>query len=291
MQEQKLNKFPFDYQEPMLAVDIELDNLFSHRPLTPRPAYLAQPKINGIRAVWHPGHNRLYSRRGTQITSLPHIVYELNRCNLNQLALDGELYSDELTFQDLNGCVRKKKNHENHFLSRLVRDKILTVNFYIFDFIHPHWNTQRRNDVLDRFKETEHLLTVPSVPIRDIETAEETYKYFLEQGFEGIIFRNIKSKYMEGKSKGLYRHKPFFDLEARLVGFERSDNGIHKDTFKSLILQLPNGQKFRCSGLTELERIKLWEEQPIGATINVKYGSLTSRGVPNDPRFRAVRGD
>ena len=284
--------------KPMLAMPIvEINDLFQHRPFTPGPKYLVQPKINGIRATWHPEKHRLYTRNGREITSMPHIVYELKHNSLNFLPLDGEIYSDEVTFQDLNGLVRrggtKFKKENEHMLKRILDAKIQSCYFYVFDFMDPDIKAKKREKILQKLRESDNIIRVPSFLVKNENEAKEYYNIFLSEGFEGIIFRNTKSLYSGGRSEGnLYKLKPTFDLEAKLVGFEPAEKGPHKNTFKSLLLQLPNGIYFCCGNLTEIDRYRIWNDNPIGATVNIKFsGDFTKDGRPIFARYNTIRTD
>lgn len=284
--------------KPMLAMPIEITDLFNHKPFKLSPVYLAQPKINGIRATWHPEKCKLYTKNGREITSMPHIVYDLNHSNMKFLPLDGEISSDEVTFYDLNGLVRRGdtrlKKEKEHTIRKILEGKINSCSFYVFDFMDPDIKALKRDRLLQKLQESDNILRVPSFMVKNEDEAKDYYDVFLSEGFEGIIFRNINALYSPGPtlSKAMYKLKPTFDLEAKLVGFGPAQDGPCASTFKTLLLQLPSGVYFKCGNLTDVDRYRLWNDNPIGATVNIKYsGEWTNEGRPVFARFNTIRTD
>ena len=110
------------YQEDPNSLSVPILPMLAH-PFEKRkhnitwPAAI-QPKIDGVRCTCTLNNDSLnmFTRKGKQFTAMPHILAELIMflARVNQyrpnLYLDGELYSDTLTFQELAGAVRREEN-------------------------------------------------------------------------------------------------------------------------------------------------------------------------------------
>jgi ATP-dependent DNA ligase len=251
----------------------------------------AQPKYNGIRALWY-HNNGLHTRNDNAVSSVPHIVEELEQF-FPSTDLDGELYHPTMHFNDINGASRRIEPTSNS----------LKLEYHIFD--QPIKNIMQ----LDRLKLNEERLSeVPgSSPLKEVFFTPTTpghldymLRLYLSQGFEGMVVRAPLAPYREGRHVGnLWAVKPVYEIEAMFLGFlPPGDNTLlHSDTFGSLLLKLPsNGRTFSCSGITENERVKLWETPPEeGTLITVKFGAWShsnpEKAVPLFPRFKCLRWD
>lgn len=257
---------------PMLAKDVDINNI--------KGKVLVQPKLDGVRATFNPRTGHLHTRNGNIISSCEHIIKAIFANQLQDHHLDGEIYTDELAFQVINGKVRK--HHPDL--------DTLKLQFHIFDLI---------DDSLTADKRAEWVMGItPSNIIKPVATfyaiqdnIKEYYQCFLDSGLEGIIIRDPNAKYCHGRTSHLGRVKPVKDMEATLIGFEPSSSELNKKTFGALILQLPNGKTFKCSGMTAAQRIKLWNQNPIGASVTILFKGLTLKGLPREPRFKTIRYD
>jgi len=126
---------------------------------------------------------------------------------------------------------------------------------------------------------------IPSIPVID-PTKEELVKLrdnHVHMGYEGIIITDTKGNMLKYKQKQ--------DAEFKLIGFEPGKTDRNKDTFGSLVLKTTDGKKFKCSGISDKDRIRLWAKKPIGAMIKVSFDSLTKNGIPRFPSFEGIRWD
>jgi len=258
--------------KPIEAELVTLEELFRHLPFTPRPKFYAQPKIFGVRGCWEPEEQKLYTRQGNKINSLPHLTSGLCRSNLSQYPLEGEIYSEIMDFEDLQGLIRQGINKdENHFVSRLIRGQIESLKLYVFDIRLPSLNLKKRMKLLNTLKESEHIIRIESQLIETEEDALDFYAWCLDQGFEGTVFRKAGSKY----DSHLYKMKPTQKLKCIYRGFHKAD---------SLILELPSGQQFYCAGLSEKSKNTIASEYMRGSYIPVLHEGYTRNGVPQFAR-------
>ena len=214
-----------------------------------------QPKINGIRCVWD--GTELRTRNGRVITCLDHIKREIIRSGIGHYHLDGELFTDAVSFQKLNGLIRRKNPTEDH----------KAIRFHVFDLAEPGTPQRERLRILQQI--TAGMKTV--VPVETIKdgNAAEHYRRFLDQGFEGLIAREPEADY----GNGLYKIKPIFDSEYRVI----------KTSACTVTLETTDGKTFKIENSTH-------ELKP-GDLATVEYSMLTDAGIPFQGRIKAPRYD
>lgn len=251
----------------MLARDYKQEDL---------TGWIEQPKLNGVRATWTGSTLLFRSRR--EVKSCDHIIKQIYMLGLQETPLDMEFYNHELDFETINGLAARKKSS----------DETAQLQAHIFDIAEEDEEQEERLIYLDKIIPANSIIKkVPWSIVASNEDAERKLKSHIKNGYEGIIYRNPEGFYERGKSYDLLRKKPVYDIEARLIGFNESTADLHKDTFGSLLLELPNGKTFNCSGMTEEQR----KGFTIGQLITVEYGTMSKYGVPVFPRFKGVRHD
>jgi len=244
---------------------------------------IGQYKYNGARAYWVPEEKKLFSSGDREILSVPHIVKALQEY---KFPFDGELFHPVMEFNRINGAVRTLSPTEDS----------LQLKFYIFDLCQPLVLQENRILALDSFELNSPLVKCPSFNL-SIHELNILLRASLFRGFEGIILRNPKAYYRPGyHAHYMWKIKPIYKVVVEFIGFEKALPGTerHLDTFGSLILRsLENGRTFKCSGLTEMERYKLWNNPPEpGTLISVKFGAWShkepSKRVPLYPRYDII---
>ena len=110
----------------------------------------------------------------------------------------------------------------------------------------------------------------------------DTYHQFLADGYEGAVLTD--------ENGSQFKVKPHPDTEAVIIGFNPG-TGKNKSTFGSLILELPNGKQFSCSGISNKDRLRIHKRKPLGELVTVIYDYLSDDGIPISPRFDDFRFD
>jgi ATP-dependent DNA ligase len=268
--------------------EIDISNYFYKRGLH---KLYTQPKFNGIRALWYHGDG-LDSRGGHLITSVPQVVAGLE-ASFPDTDLDGELYHSTMPFNDINGAARRKEPSLNS----------MKLEYHVFDRLVEDV-TQQNRLALNKFDLTKLSKDsfINRVPTNSVTPGHLDYvlRLYLSQGFEGMVVRAPEAYYRPGRHVGnLWAIKPVYEVEAMFLGFlpPGEDTSLHQSTFGSLLLKLPGGGRtFSCSGISEDERERLWNDPPEeGTWITVKFGAWSSdhpdKAVPLFPRFKCLRWD
>jgi DNA ligase-1 len=254
------------------------------------PAYI-QPKLDGIRCVTVEikedlfSYPKYYSRTGKEFKSLSILDDDVCNFDLSKYNLDGEIYTQNLHFNDICSAVRSGK--ELNMFSQL-------LEYWVFDFdIKLTKFKDRYNEMINIFGQQkpieDDIMKINSIgkikmcPTFLVNSESEmlTYhKYFVKLGYEGTIVRNINGYYIHNRrSKHLQKIKDFITDEFIVVDINSgkgSDQGLAVFTCKTKDGKL---FKVRPGGSSELraEYLNNYKEY-IGKPYTVKYQSMTRDG-------------
>jgi len=259
-----------------------------------------QPKIDGVRMTCRMTDDNtieMFTRKGKSFTVMPHLMKELEnvlsdlRGGESTFYLDGELYSDTLTFQELAGTVRREKNNES------VLKQIYYVVFDCFDTndmnltFHERWNIISWLGAYNDDRKYVKIL----LPLISANEEKEVYEHcgkLVESGYEGAIIRNLGGVYkLNHRSADLQKLKPFHDKEYLICGFKEGTN-----TEEGCVIwecETDNGEKFHVRPKGSMEQRKRWfnnGDEFIGSELTVRFQELTTDGIPRFPVGVALRG-
>ena len=248
------------------------------------PCYV-QRKYDGTRCVAIPQQG-LYSRNKKRYPHLEHILEDISKLPTS-LVLDGELYSDKLTFQEIVGLVKKET------LKDADKEKQLKIEFHVYDIISdsPYEDRYSRLQALfDKFK-FKYLRLVKTEECANQTEMKKMHGGYVAEGYEGIMLRNKTAGYKIGqRSADLQKYKEFIDEEYEVVDYKDGE-GIESGCV-IWHLKTPKGQVFACRPKgTREERIDQFinGKNYIGKKLTVRYQELTDDGVPRFPIGIAFR--
>jgi len=256
------------------------------------PAYV-QRKFDGVRCLAVLNSDKtvtLLSRKGKEFPHLEHIKADVVANNSDQaLVLDGELYSDTLTFQELVGLVKRVTLKPGN-------DKqMLEVSLRVYDCVHIMNGSA---DFQDRYLTimgithgAKYLSLVENIGVDNEAQIHEAQRKFVEEGYEGAMVRNLKGAYAIGKrSPDLQKVKTFLDGEYEIVGFsEATGNDAGTVIWEC---KTPEGLTFRVRPRgTREARTEQYQNgnDYIGKQLTVRYQELTDDGVPRFPVGITIR--
>jgi len=265
-----------------------------------------QRKYDGIRCIasFHQNEIVLETRSGTKIDNFNCLRKELKELYISlnyhlkdtHFYFDGELYTDEFPFEELNGLVRKKKDK----VSESEIEKMNKIKFNIFDFFdldRIDLTFQHRNDELNvcinKNKNDKYITLAPTYIAKTVDDVSKFHEQFVKEGFEGTILRNLNSVYQLNKrSKDLQKYKDFVDEEFPIIGFK---DGVGKDT--GLVVWkcvTPKGVEFEVvPNGTQLYRSELFKNgnDYIGKMLTVVFQGYTRDGSLRFAKGKDIRFD
>jgi ATP-dependent DNA ligase len=253
---------------------------------------IVQRKFDGVRCLAvlnSDGTVKLMSRKGKEFPHLDHIRSDVAANNSNEsLVIDGELYSDTLTFQELVGLVRRVTLKEGN------EAQMLEVSLRVYDCI----DLNNEPDFLARYRTITGITTgarflslVENISVSTEREIHEAQARFVEEGYEGAMVRNHLGSYAIGKrSANLQKVKTFLDDEFEIVGFTQGTGGETGCVIWVCTTQSGKHFSVRPRGTRE-ERMEYFQngDDYIGQWLTVRYQELTDDGIPRFPVGISIR--
>lgn len=274
------------------------------------PCYV-QPKLNGIRALYQNGH---FQSRDEQVFSpavLRHLSEPLKQIFGPEVILDGELYVHGWPLQRINGAVTPVRLQPN--------EDSVKVEYHIFDVIdftksfvdriniQPAIGFLRKSDV--------GINCVFTQFVHNQSHADQYYAQFIEDGYEGMMYRlgdcpytvpkqtrqwlhssptwHTRTKFLSDKHNRcwhLLKRKNWLDDEFDFMSIRRTYGDKGEPGF---IMTLKSKSRTKPtfdvgSGLTDAEVEQYLENPPVGRQVKVKYLVLSSDSIPLNPTILAI---
>jgi hypothetical protein len=258
---------------PMLAHD------YNKRGKSIKFPCFVQRKYDGTRCVGIPGKG-LFSRNRKSYPHMNHIVAEINKLPTG-IILDGELYSDTLTFQEIVGLVKRET------LKKGDEERQLQIKLHIYDIINytmPYEQRYANLQMLFNKYKFKHLQLVKTDICETEEKMKELHAQYVAEGFEGIMLRNKQGLYKNVRSPDLQKYKEFFDDEYEVVDYREGEG--QEEGCVLWICKTPEGKVFHCRPRGSREdRIEMYKNggKYIGKMLTVRFQELTDDKVPRFP--------
>jgi len=284
-----------------------------------------QPKLDGLRCVSYATHSTgaggacvaLQSRTGAFFTGLPAIAAAL-RPYLSQhpnIVIDGELYTDQMPFEELAGLIKKKKVTDDDV------ERLKKVKYHVYDIYDrtlPDMPYSERLAVLAAAvrrcgcvaidthspagaasarmlrSDTEAAAMVVLVRTEKVAVLADfrrLFAEFVEAGYEGIMLRNAAGIYCANyRSNDLQKYKEFMEEEYRIIDFTQGEG---RDAGAVIwVCETADGKVFSARPRGSLNQRRDWfndGDSYIGKYVTVIYQELTEDGKPRFPVGKALR--
>jgi ATP-dependent DNA ligase len=248
------------------------------------PCYV-QRKYDGTRCVGVSGAG-LFSRNRKRYPNLGHILEELGKLPVGTV-LDGELYSDELTFQEIVGLVKRETLKAGDDV------KQLKIKYHVYDIINDEPYEDRYASLQMMFKRYrfQHIVPVKTEMCKSEEDMKQLHADYVAEGYEGIMLRNRMAKYKIGtRSTDLQKYKEFFDAEYEVVGYKEGE-GLEEGCVL-WICKTTEGKVFSCRPRGSREERQLMFRNGgkyVGKNLTVRYQEMTDDNMPRFPVGIAFR--
>lgn len=256
--------------------------------------FYAQPKLDGVRCLAyfdHQGRVTLSSSSDIEQISVPHVITQLEKLRLSDLALDGELYIHGVPFQQINSIVSRKQNmHPNYH----------RISYHIFDYVNcvlPQHKRFKTTDILKEHIRALGLNSLRVVPYEYVENTDEIFETcgrYIDEGYEGIIVRNPAGLYEVKRSSHIMKYKPRKGDSYLIYGFrEECDQYGNPKARLGALLVRKDGIDFAVGSGPALDasgRDTMWlnRQELIGKYANIKYQEKTESGKCRFPILFSV---
>jgi DNA ligase-1 len=286
-----------------------------------------QPKLDGLRCVSYATHSEgtggavvaLQSRTGAFFTGLPAIAAAL-RPYLSQhpnIVIDGELYTDQMPFEELAGLIKKKKITDDDV------ERLKKVKYHVYDIYDralPDMPYSERIAVLAAAvrrcgcvagdthaagaaagvrmlrSDTEAATVVVLVRTEKVAVLSDfrrLFAEFVEAGYEGIMLRNAAGIYCANyRSNDLQKYKEFMEEEYRIIDFTQGEGRDAGAVIWVCETAAADGKEFSVRPRGTMEQRRAWfsdGDSYIGKNLTVIFQELTEEGKPRFPVGKAVR--
>lgn len=291
---------------------------------------LVSYKMDGIRCIIKEGEILSRSLKPIQNKQLKEKLEPLRKYSeVNGLIIDGEIFSPNLTFQEIVSFVMTQDFEDKKSVKKF--GKVMQIpdhlKFYCFDCIS---NNDYEISFEDRFINAG--LVVDQFPLiaeliehKLVNNKSEVEEYFnkaLENGYEGLILRNPESKYKYGrgslKEGIIYKLKPYKEIDGIVTGViqstevdpnaEKKTNELGYSTTskkKNDRIAIEKASAFYVNyqgkelkvvlAMTDKGKEDIWrnKEAYIGKCIEYKYLEIGMKdgGLPRHPIFLRFRKD
>jgi ATP-dependent DNA ligase len=245
---------------------------------------LSQPKYNGerCRIEWFHGEPVLISSYGNEFLFLDHIKAKLLELPpYLQYPFDGELYHHGWSRQKIHSIVSRKTNKhpdvegiEFHLFDTQDEEKFQLLRIADCEAAKSFWSN------------CDFMQLVPTVGIKYEDWPKMAGEY-IEQGYEGAIFRNVFAKYVRKRNVSLIKFKPTETDEYTILEVLEaiSKEGEPKGMAGAFMVADPEGRVFRVGAgkMKHPERIDIWNKRKevIGHILVVKHELIANEsGIP-----------
>jgi ATP-dependent DNA ligase len=238
-------------------------------------SFYVQPKLNGVRCTCEftpNGEAHLYSSTGLEKPFLDHIKQELEY--FPRQTYDGELYKHGEPWNWINSRASRTENP--HPLEE-------ELEYHIFDIISEDPQYVRFKKLLD-LKSTKYI-KIQSVNEVTQETWPISLDLYINNGYEGIIFRNKYSTYEKKRSPNLLKFKPSETDIYKIKDLVQGTGWCH-DRLGAFLVEDKYGNQFEVGTgpcLTKEGRLSYWGWRNMwkGKYLLVKHELLrTKNGFP-----------
>lgn len=269
------------------------------------PAFVAQEKLDGMRAIVHVTKDglRIFSRSAGVVdpttplektTALPHLA-AIRFPGLTGTILDAEILSPGIDSATLAGQVHRKNGNNQNLL----------VKIFVFDILR-----YRNSDLMMKFFDdrltvleklepelaSEHLSILPTAATE--RDKRKLYESTLQNGGEGIVLKRLDAFYFPGArpSNNWYKAKRSATFDCIILGFTKGA-GKYNNRIGAVRFGQYSGDTLvelgQASGMSDAIRNDMSEnpEKYLGKVVRIKGMERLKSGAIRHPQFAGLRAD
>ena len=233
-----------------------------------------QPKYDGHRCLItkRDGDLLAYSRKGKPITTIAHVLEQMDPIMQDGETFDGELYVHGQPLQAISSLIKRDQ----------VGSRALTFRWY--DLCDPKQVFRDRyNLMVDLYASVTDKFVVQLTPTGRVDSMSKVYDFFRKcraKGYEGSMLRLSRAGYETSKrSSQLLKVKEREDCEVTTIGCKASARG-----WAVLRVRTDWGVEFDVSAPgsvdEKVEVLKNYDELYHNRRLTVEYACLTTEKVP-----------
>ena len=269
-------------------------------------------KLDGVRVitiVYPDGRVDQFSRNGKELVNFPHIreQLKLNAGTFTEpIVLDGEVMSS--SFQDLMKQVHRKDNVQANDAVLWLFDAVPLTDFEqgkcaISQKTRSEWLNTWYDTKLNKSMANVQCLDHAVVDL-DSDEGQRIFAMYnksaIENGYEGIMIKDLDAGYECKRSHAWLKMKPFIEVTLEVTAIEEG-TGRNVGRLGALVCEgVDDGKEIKVnvgSGFSDRDRIDFWTAGPnnvIGQLVEVRADAVTQNQDGTYslrfPRFKTFRG-
>lgn len=202
-----------------------------------------EPKLDGLRCIVIKRNGAViaYTRNGTILDTIPKILTAIENAPIDNVVLDGECMGED--WNESASVLMSSKNKKDDS----------NIGYYVFDGMSlDEWLAsksklplfKRVDFVYDLIKKIDNpkVTQVSGTDVNNVDELREIYETCLDEGFEGVMIKDLTSPYIFKRSEALLKLKPVATYEGTIVSsFNGRDNSRLANKFCGFNILLSNG--------------------------------------------------
>jgi len=296
------------YQVPVFECMLAHDSANHEKKVTGKK--LLEPKLDGVRAITVVDYEQrsvtMYTRNGKVLENFTHITSALENY-MDEIGrsyvLDGEVVSH--SFQDLMKQVHRKSDVQAQDAKLCLFDIVPLVEFKQGESIQGQ---RRRSNMLKTFEkifsDTGCIEIIPQLEV-DLDTLvgevefKDYNKKMVQEGYEGIMIKDIDKSYECKRSTAWLKMKPFIEVSLEVKDVEEG-TGRNEGKLGALVCEgIDDGKAIKVnvgSGFSDDNRDEFWTNRSTipGQVVEVRADAITQNQDGTYslrfPRFLRFRG-
>lgn len=259
---------------PMLARDYEKHQ---DEPLNWRYVLVSE-KLNGVRGLLSPD-NVMWSKNAHPLYALADVFD--NPFSGSKMWLDGEIMWPRHSLQDIAGLLNSAHPSE---------EDLAGLRYHVFDCAVPGLGYSNRYTKLCAASLHSQIVVEPQGVEERITNAMICTHAILNPSLEGLVYRNPDGLYLPERSYNVLKHKRMYEEEFKCLSVYEG-KGKFIGMLGGFVLELPQGGTFNCGGgeMNVAQRQQFWATPPIDSLITVRFPYKSTKGIPLQGQFMAVR--
>lgn len=249
---------------------------------------IAQPKLDGIRCL--KVGKSLIGRNGKFISNIK--LYEFLQSIIQEenYIFDGELYSHELTFNDILSQINSDDKELHPSIRYTIYDLITKTEWENKKCTTKYYDRWQR--ILSFVHNKENMVWIGGKIVNSVKELNDYYEECLKDGFEGIMIKDLNGLYewKRVKQNVMGKIKPSEDHDVIIKGFQEGE-GRNEKSLGAFICDF-NGVSVKVgSGFDDKQRKEYWENRNtlLDTWVTVKAQEITKDGSLRFPVFVRFR--
>lgn len=246
--------------------------------------FIAERKLDGSRAILIKKGDeiRVIGRRGLNYKAkLPEFQEDFSK--LGDVVLDGELVFLFNGREKLN-IVQKRLLTESRVMINFLA-KRYPLSYYVFDILELDGEDLRDLELLERKRILDEFFREKFNCIKKLDYTfdkKKLWKEVIKKDLEGIILKDIHSRYLAKRSKSWLKLKNWKEAVLEFTSYEVNPAGV--------LLLNDNGDRVQCSG-RQSEKVRKLIDERGKVKVVVQYLEKTKDGRLRMPTFKEIYGN